>query len=79
VDESGITTRSLVKPNEIVRLVSGGLFLSNDGGTTWSTGITGSGINASYITTGQLNTSMVNIMNGNFPSFRWDGNGLSAY
>ena len=78
-NETGITTTSFVKPNEIVRLVSGGLFLSNDGGTTWSTGITGSGINASYITTGQLNASMVNIMNGDFPSFRWDGNGLSAY
>ena len=78
-DETGITTTSLVKPNEIVRLVSGGLFLSNDGGTTWSTGITGSGINANYITTGQLNAGVVNIMNGDFPSFRWDGNGLSAY
>lgn len=78
-DETGITTTSLTKPNEIVRLVSGGLFLSNDGGTTWSTGITGSGINANYITTGQLNAGVVNIMNGDFPSFRWDGNGLSAY
>lgn len=79
IDEYGVTTTNLAKPNEIVRIVSGGIFLSADGGSTWSTGITGSGINANYITTGQLNTAAINIMNGDFPSFRWDGNGLSAY
>ena len=78
-DDTGITTTSLSQPNEMVRLFSGGLFLSNDGGITWNTGITGSGINASYITTGQLNTGAVNIMNDGIPSFRWDGVGLSAY
>jgi hypothetical protein len=63
----------------MIRLVSGGLFLSKDGGTTWSTGITGGGINANYITTGQINTDKIFIMNGGFPSFKWDGNGISAY
>lgn len=79
IDENGITTTSLARPNEMIRLVSGGLFLSKDGGTTWSTGITGSGINANYITTGQINTDKIFIMSGNFPSFKWDGNGISAY
>jgi hypothetical protein len=51
-DETGITTTSLSKPSEIVRIVSGGIFLSTDGGSTWGTGITGSGINASYLTAG---------------------------
>ena len=78
-DSSGITTTSLIKPNEIVRIVSGGVFLSNDGGSSFNTGITGSGINANYITTGQLNTSKVNIMSGSFPTFRWDSVGLNAY
>lgn len=78
-DESGITTTSLSKPNEIIRLVSGGLFLSVDGGITWSTGITGSGINATYITTGNINTGVINILNDGIPSFRWDGSGLNAY
>ena len=78
-DETGITTTSLAKPNEVVRIISGGIFLSTDGGSTWNTGLTGSGINATYITTGQLNTGVINIMNGKFPSFRWDGKGLSAY
>lgn len=78
-DETGITTTSLSKPSEIVRIVSGGIFLSKNGGVTWNTGITGAGINATYITSGQLNTSSVYIMNGDIPSFRWDGNGISAY
>lgn len=78
-DESGITTTCLTKPSEIVRIVSGGIFLSKDGGTTWQTGITGSGINASYITTGQLDTNVIRIMNGIHASFRWDNTGLTAY
>jgi hypothetical protein len=78
-DSFGITTTSLSKPNEMVRIVSGGVFLSNDGGVSFNTGITGSGINANYITTGQLNTSVVNIMSGSFPTFRWDSMGLNAY
>lgn len=78
-DETGITTTSLSNPNEIVRIVSGGVFLSDDGGTNWHTGMTGKGINANYITSGQLDTSLIRIMAGSFPSFRWDGVGLSAY
>ena len=78
-DETGITTTSLSNPSEIVRIVSGGIFLSTDGGVTWNTGITGSGMNANFITAGQINTSVVNIMSGSFPSFRWDSKGLSAF
>ena len=78
-DETGITTTSLSNPSEIVRIVSGGVFLSADGGITWNTGVTGRGINASYITSGQMNVEEVNILNGSFPSFRWDSSGISAY
>lgn len=78
-DETGITATSLSNPAEMLRIVSGGLFLSTDGGLTWTAGITGKGINANVITSGQLNTSEIHIMNGNFPSFRWDSIGLSAY
>ena len=78
-DEYGITTTSLSNPSQIVRIVSGGIFLSTDGGQSWKTGVTGSGISASYLTTGQINTDEIYIMNGGFPSFRWDNTGLSAY
>ena len=78
-DDTGITTISLSQPNEMLRIISGGLFLSIDGGVTWNTGITGSGINASYITSGYLNTGVINIMNNGVPSFRWDSSGLNAF
>lgn len=78
-DETGITTTSPTSPSEIVRIISGGIFLSIDGGITWNTGITGKGINASYITSGSINTEEINILNGAFPSFRWDNLGISAY
>jgi hypothetical protein len=47
-----------------VRITSGGIFLTGDGGEKWTTGITANGINASVITTGVLNTGVVNIYNG---------------
>lgn len=78
-DESGITTINLKNPSEIVRIVSGGVFVSTDGGISWNTGLTGRGINANYITSGQLDTSRINVLNGSFPSFRWDSTGISAY
>lgn len=78
-DSSGITTTSLSNPSEMVRIISGGVFLSNDGGQSWKTGITGSGINTSYLTAGQINTNEIYIMNGNNAAFRWDEKGLAAY
>lgn len=79
IDETGLTSTNLSDPSKVLRLVSGGLFLSKDGGLTWQTGITGSGINANYINTGRIDTSVINIMNGNYPSFRWDAHGINAY
>lgn len=79
IDESGITSTSLANPNEMVRIVNGGIFMSTDGGLSWKTGLTGYGLNSSYLTTGQINTEEIHIMNGNNAAFRWDAIGLSAY
>lgn len=78
-DETGITTTSLSNPSEMVRIVSGGIFLSADGGQSWKTGMTGHGINTQFLTSGQINTNEIYIMNGNNAAFRWDNIGLSAY
>lgn len=78
-DDTGITITSLTRPNEIVKLVSGGILLTNNGGETWNAGITGNGINANHITTGQIDASRINIMGGAFSAFRWDKDGLNAY
>ena len=78
-DETGITTTSPTDPTRIVRIVNGGIFLSRDGGIEWRTGITGDGINADYVTTGNLNVDQVNILHGGMSSFRWDSKGINAY
>lgn len=78
-DDTGITTTSLSRPGEIVRITSGAIAITNDGGKTWSSAITGYGINANYINTGQIDVNKINIMNGKFPSFKWTSTGLDAY
>jgi hypothetical protein len=52
IDEYGITSTSLANPSEMVRIVAGGIFMSTDGGSTWKTGLTGHGLNSSYLTAG---------------------------
>lgn len=78
-DETGITLTNMINPNQIVRLVSGGIVLSVDGGRNWTTGITGTGINASVITAGRVDTNKIRIFNETMPTFEWDHNGISAY
>ena len=78
-DESGITTTCLSNPSQMVRVVSGGIFISNDGGQTWRTGVTGNGINTAYLTAGQINTNDIYIMNGDNAAFRWGKDGIKAY
>ena len=78
-DESGITISSPKSPHKIVRLVNGGVYLTSDGGTTWSAAITGGGINANYINAGQIDTNVLRIINGAWPTYKWDSKGLSAY
>ena len=65
-----------------VRLVSNGIFLSNqvlNGSRVWRTGITANGINASEITTGTLNTGKIIIWDQSNPRFLWNSDGLFAY
>ena len=78
-DEQGITITSPKSPNQMVRLINGGVYLTADGGSTWSAAVTGRGINATYINSGQIDTNLIRIMNGVWPTYRWDTNGISAY
>lgn len=67
----------------IVVLRGGGIFLSDtvdaDGNRIFHTGITPSGINASVLTAGRLDTEKVNIYSGDQVRFAWTGAGLYAY
>jgi len=79
IGDKGIELTDLFNTNKNVRIVSNGIFLSRDGGKSWTTGITADGINAAVLTTGQINTDKVQIMMGNYPSFLWDKNGITSY
>lgn len=78
-DERGIITIDQKNPNKQIRMIGGGLFVSKDGGETWRTGITGDGINADVMTTGQLNAGEVNIVTGKVATHKWDDKGITAY
>lgn len=62
-----------------VRVVGGGVFITTDGGVTWSNAISGNGINTRYLVAGQIDASKINLVNGNVPYFRWDKDGISAF
>lgn len=79
-DDSGISISNFVNANEIVKITSGGIAFSNSGGQDWTTGITGDGINANLITTGQLDTNLIRIFDSNQQTFEWKGDtGISAF
>ena len=66
-----------------VALRGGGIFLSSavdsNGGRVWSTGITPTGINASLLTSGKIDTSNIRILSGDNIAFQWNGEGIFAY
>jgi len=63
----------------MLRLMSGGLFITNDGGLTWKNAVRGDGISADILTAGRINVGEIYLYNEDFPSFRWDSDGLTAY
>lgn len=75
----GLTTTNLSNPLEIVRLTSGGLYVSSDGGVNYTTGVSAYGINTSLLSAGRINSENINIYSGSFPTFIWDKYGISAY
>ena len=79
IDGDSITITNLLKPTNVVRVSSEGITISSDGGKTWSTAITGEGINIGNVISDFINTKKIWIGNKDNPSYRWDSNGLSAF
>lgn len=76
---TGIEVTNRNNTNYQVRIVGDGIFLTQDGGRTWSQGITGAGINTRFLMAGQIDAEKINIMTNGSYSFRWDGGGISAF
>lgn len=74
----GIILQDPVNPLIMVRLTSAGIGLSDDGGTTYRTAMTGFGIVTNELVAGIIRTNNIQIV-GQDDLFYWDGNGLFAY
>lgn len=79
IDNNGVEVLNLDNYRERVRIVSGGIFVSNDGGTSWNSGITGEGINTAMLLAGRIDAEKINILNGSYPTFAWDKYGINAF
>lgn len=79
-EENGIWGTS---DSGVVAFRGGGIFTATDrdsnGDWIWNTGILPSGINASLLTAGQIDTNLINIYAGNDLKFQLKGDGLYAY
>ena len=83
LDNTGLHLQSIINPSKKLRAIADGIFLSNsadaNGQPKWMTGITADGINASVITSGEINTSLIKIFSRGTPSFSWSELGITAY
>ena len=66
-------------PRQRTKLSANGLFVSNDGGSSWVNAINAKGINTKLLTAGQIDTTLLRIVNGKDALFNWDKYGLIAY
>ena len=78
-DSNGITAIDLADPLNVMKLQSKGLFLSTDGGATWTAGIRANGINTQALTAGSILVDRIFIQGTGGNAFRWDEHGLNAY
>lgn len=79
INNRGIEVISLTNNAKRLRVVADGIYVSSDGGLTWTAGFQADGMNAAFIKTGAIDTNSVTIRNGSFPSYTWDKLGITAY
>ena len=79
MDQTGITVVDDNDANKLLKITSGGVFVSADGGENWRNAVRGDGINTDLLTAGRINTENITVYNGEHPSFRWDSDGINAY
>ena len=74
----GIVLQDPNNPNFMVRLTSAGIGLSDDGGATYRTAMTGAGVVTNELVAGIIRTNNIQIV-GETDLFYWNGEGLFAY
>lgn len=78
---SGIVITDPAVASNQVRISGNGIYMRDETckQLQWKLAVTASGINASTITTGNLDTGSIQIMKNGEPYFRWDTNGITAF
>lgn len=79
ISDKGIEVKALDNTAKRLRIVADGIYVTTDGGLNWTAGFQADGMNAAFITTGQINTNRVTISNEGIPSYNWDNLGITAY
>ena len=78
-DSTGLTVTSATDPNRRTKVTSGGVFVSSDGGANWKSAINSNGISTQLLTAGVIKTNEINLVDGQYPTFKWDSRGINAY
>lgn len=78
-DATGITVTDVTDPNKKTKVTSGGVIITADGGRTWTSAVTGGGLNTQALTAGAINVDSITVLNGLHSSFRWDNQGINAF
>ena len=79
ISKEGIVVSDENDPSKMMKITASGVQFSQDKGVTWKDAINGTGINPQSLTTGTMATDKISISDGEFPTFKWDKFGISAY
>lgn len=79
ISDRGIEVVATDNPAKRLKVVAEGIYITTDGGLNWTAGFQPGGINASLLTTGQIDTGIIKIMNNGIPSYVWNALGITAY
>lgn len=79
LDDEGTSGKGIDNYSSQYKITGEGIQFSKDGGATWDIGVSPKGINADYISAGQLDASKVQIMDSGYIYFLWDKSGITAY
>lgn len=79
ISKEGIVVSDENDPNKMMKITAAGIQFSQDKGVTWKDAITGTGVNPQSFAAGTFATDKISISDGDYPTFKWDKYGISAY
>lgn len=79
IDEEGTKGNDINNTASQYKITGQGVEFSTDGGETWDYGVGPKGINLDYARIGSLDTSKIQIIDGEYIYFLWDKDGINSY